>query len=80
LGGCRCSAGFGDSLEFLQFHHRMNFPNSVARYVLSAVALIFGRMADVPKCLANNRDNRRFVQREFSLRPDYAVEISSALN
>jgi len=35
----------------LQRHHRKNFPPSIARHVLSAVALIFRRVADVPNAL-----------------------------
>jgi hypothetical protein len=42
----------------LNFHHRMNFPNSISRHVLSAVALIFGSVIDVPKCFADNGDDR----------------------
>jgi hypothetical protein len=38
----------------LQRHHRMNFPNGVARHVLSSVALIFRSVGDVAKSFANN--------------------------
>jgi hypothetical protein len=63
----------------------MNFPNSIARHVLSTIALIFRRMANVPKCFSNKRDNRHFVHREFSRGPDmqgksspHPIENSSA--
>ena len=38
----------------------MNLPNSIARHVLTLVALIFRSVADVPKRFANYRDDRRF--------------------
>jgi hypothetical protein len=36
----------------------MNFPNSLLRNILSAVRLIFGSVANVPKRLADNRDDQ----------------------
>src|SRR5262245_33821958 len=33
----------------VQFHHRMNFPNSVVRHVFATVVLIFRGMAYIPE-------------------------------
>ena len=57
-----------DLLNDVQRHHRVNLPNSTFRHVLSPIRLIFGRMADIPKCFADYRDDRRFVDRKFSRR------------
>src|SRR5215831_14828709 len=45
-----------------QLHHRMNFPNSVVRHVLSTVALIFRCMAYVPERFPNNCNDRRLTE------------------
>jgi hypothetical protein len=34
----------------------MNLPNSIVRHVLSAVALVFGSVIEVPKCFPDNCD------------------------
>src|SRR5262249_52446163 len=44
------------------FHHRVNFPNGVVRHVLATVALIFRRMAYVPKRFPNNCNDRRLTE------------------
>jgi hypothetical protein len=36
-----------------------DFPNSVGRHVISTFALLFRRVADVPKRFTNNDDDRR---------------------
>jgi len=51
-----------------QFHDRMNLPNGIVRQILSTVALVFWRVPDVPKRLANHGDNRRSAHCEFSSR------------
>src|SRR5262245_4733340 len=38
----------------VEFHYRMNLPNSVVRHVLATVALIFWCMAYVPERFANH--------------------------
>jgi len=37
-----------------RLHGGMNFPNWIARHVLSPVRLIFGRVAEVPKRFADD--------------------------
>ena len=45
-----------------QIHHRVNLPDSVARQIVSPVGLIFGRMANVPKCPANDPRFQKLVE------------------
>src|SRR5437667_11782473 len=47
------------SSKDVQSHHRMNLPCSVTRKILSPVRLIFGSVADVPKCFYRYGDDRR---------------------
>jgi hypothetical protein len=54
--------------ETLQSHHRMYLVRSISRQILSAVRLIFGSVANVEVCFADDSDDRRFVDREFSSR------------
>src|SRR5207253_1025318 len=61
-------------------HYRMNLPNSTFRHVLSTIRLIFGRVPDIPKCLADYCDDRRFVDRKFSRRADVQRESCSRQN
>ena len=49
---------YGQSFP-VDFHRRMNFPNSTARHVLLPVALVFRSVADIPKRFTNNCDDRQ---------------------
>jgi hypothetical protein len=53
----------------------MNFPNSPFRHVLFPIRLIFGRVPDIPKCLANHGNNGRFVDSKFSRRANVQGEL-----
>ena len=58
----------------LNFHQRMNFPNSLPRHILATVALIFGSVIDVPKCFSDNGDDRWITDRT-ALGKDCPVSI-----
>src|SRR5262249_52390408 len=55
----------------VQFHHRMDLPNSVVRHVLSTVALIF-------RSMAYNRTFRAALQLELRSRPLVAAPDRSS--
>jgi len=55
-------------LANVQFHHRMNFPCSVAGKMASPVRLILGRKANVPVRLSRYSDDRRSDQFQFPVR------------
>jgi hypothetical protein len=65
LPPCESNKGFSLPSLDVQFHHRMNFPDSVVRHVSATVALIFRCMAYVPVRFPNNCNHRRLTEAQL---------------
>src|SRR6266487_719669 len=61
----------------VQSHNGVNLPCSIIREILSPVGLIFGSVANVEKCFANNSDDRRISDAQLLSRASMKRESGS---